>query len=80
MGFTRIKTYYHPLSGLNIAVDIVSPDSDLSKYRLVIAPLLYMLRPGVAKNIEQFVARGGNFLTTFFKRLTGPGAPPREWR
>ncbi len=65
----QIKTYYHPLHSLNIAVDIVSPDSDLSNYRLVIAPLLYMLRPGVAKNIEQFVARGGIFLTTYFSGI-----------
>jgi beta-galactosidase len=65
----QIKTYYHPLHSLNIAVDIVSPDSDLSNYQLMIAPLLYMLRPGVAKNIEQFVARGGTFLTTYFSGI-----------
>jgi beta-galactosidase len=65
----QIKTYYHPLHSLNIAVDIISPDSNLSNYQLVIAPLLYMLRPGVAKNIEQFVARGGTFLTTYFSGI-----------
>jgi beta-galactosidase len=65
----QIKTYYKPLHDLNVAVDIVSPESDLSNYRLVIAPLLYMLRPGVAKNLEQFVERGGVFLTTFFSGI-----------
>jgi hypothetical protein len=39
------------LHQLNVAVDIVSPDSDLSGYRLVVAPLLHMLRPGVAKKV-----------------------------
>ena len=65
----QIKTYYEPLHNLNVAVDVVQPDSDLSNYRLVIAPLLYMLRPGTAKNLEQFVQRGGIFLTTFFSGI-----------
>lgn len=65
----QLKTYYKPLHNLNMAVDIVSPESDLRNYRLVIAPLLYMLRPGVAKNLEQFVQRGGILLTTFFSGI-----------
>jgi beta-galactosidase len=65
----QIKTYYEPLHALNIAVDIVQPESDLSRYRLVIAPLLYMVRPGVAQNLEQFVQHGGILLTTFFSGI-----------
>jgi beta-galactosidase len=65
----QIKTYYEPLHNLKVAVDVVQPDGDLSNYRVVIAPLLYMLRPGVAKNLEQFVQRGGIFLTTFFSGI-----------
>ncbi len=64
-----LLSYYHALHDLNVAVDIVAPDSDLSGYRLVIAPLLHMLRPGVASNLEQFVARGGSLLTTFFSGI-----------
>jgi beta-galactosidase len=65
----QIKSHYHALHRLNVAVDIVSPDGDLSGYRLVVAPLLYMLRPGVGENLEQFVAHGGVFLTTFFSGI-----------
>ena len=65
----QIKHYYRALHGLNVAVDIVSPDSDLSSYRLVVAPLLYMLRPGVARNLERFVEHGGTLLTTFFSGI-----------
>ncbi len=65
----QLKTYYAPLHGLNVTVDIVQPDSDLTNYRLVVAPLLYMLRPGVAKNLEQFVERGGILLTTYFSGI-----------
>ena len=65
----QIKTYYRALHTMNIAVDIVPPDSDLSSYHLVVAPLLHLLRPGVAQNLEQFVERGGTFLTTFFSGI-----------
>ena len=65
----QIKTYYRSLHRLNVAIDIVQPDSDLSQYRVVVAPLLYMLRPGVAHNLEQFVNGGGTLLTTFFSGI-----------
>src|SRR5713226_6342034 len=65
----QIKTYYHALHALNIAVDILPPDGDLSSYHLVVAPLLHLLRPDVAQNLEQFVERGGTLLTTFFSGI-----------
>jgi len=65
----QIKHYYRALHELNVVVDIVSPDSDLSTYRLVVAPLLHMLRPGVAQNLEQFVGHGGTLLMTFFSGI-----------
>ncbi|HYX50761.1 MAG TPA: beta-galactosidase trimerization domain-containing protein, partial [Ktedonobacteraceae bacterium] len=58
----EIKSHYQALHRSNIAVDIVSPNDDLSGYRLVIAPLLYMLRKGVAENLERFAAQGGVLL------------------
>jgi len=65
----QIKAYYHALHRLNIAVDIVPPTGNLSNYRLVVAPLLYMLRLGVALNLERFVEQGGILLTTFFSGI-----------
>ncbi len=65
----QIQTYYHALHNLNVAVDVASPDNALSNYSLVIAPLLHMLRPGAARNLEQFVERGGTLLTTYFSGI-----------
>jgi beta-galactosidase len=82
----QIQTCYHALHRQNIAIDIVAPDSDLSAYRLVVAPLLYMLRPGVAQNLEQFVTRGGTLLVTFFSGIVdqnnhaAPNGYPGELR
>ncbi|MGH2482132.1 MAG: beta-galactosidase trimerization domain-containing protein, partial [Ktedonobacteraceae bacterium] len=65
----QIKLWYRALHRLNIAIDIVTPEHDLSQYRVVIAPLLYMLKPGVAQNLERYVAAGGSLLTTFFSGI-----------
>lgn len=65
----QLQSYYRAFHALNVAIDIVQPDCDLSQYRLVVAPLLYMLRPGVAQNLERFVGGSGTLLTTFFSGI-----------
>lgn len=62
----QIEKYYRAFHNLNIAVDFVEGNSDLSKYSLVIAPVLYMLKEGVADNFKKYVSDGGIFLTTYF--------------
>lgn len=65
----QVHKYYSALFRRNISTDIISIDSDLSKYDIVIAPVLYMVKPGVAKKLEEFVQAGGTFLTTFFSGI-----------
>ena len=65
----QVKRWYHALHRLNVAIDIVSPQHDLSQYRVVVAPLLYMLKAGVAQNLERYVVGGGTLLTTFFSGI-----------
>ena len=48
-----------------IPVDVVDMDQDLSRYRVVVAPMLYMVRPGVAERLRAFVAGGGTLVTTY---------------
>jgi beta-galactosidase len=52
-----------------IPVDVINMECDLSKYKLVIAPMLYMIRPGVAEQINEFVKNGGTFVTTYFSGI-----------
>ena len=66
---TVIK-HYRALYRRNVSVDIVFPDSDLSHYDILIAPMLYMIKPGVAEKIEALVERGGAFVTTYFSGIT----------
>lgn len=65
----QLHLWYHALHRQNVAIDIVTPERDLSQYRVVIAPLLYMLKPGVAQNLERYVTARGTLLTTFFSGI-----------
>lgn len=62
----EIKQYYKALFSQNYSVDFVSVEDDLSAYRLVIAPLLYMCKERYDEKIREFVKHGGTFVTTYF--------------
>jgi beta-galactosidase len=59
---------------LGVPVDIVGEDSDLSSYRVVVAPMLHMVRPGVAERLEEFVRRGGCLVTTYWSGIVDESA------
>ena len=65
----QVKQYYQALFEHNVGVDFVQPNADLSSYKLVIAPAMYMVAPGVAANLESYVQNGGTLLTTFFSGI-----------
>ena len=60
----HFKSIYRAFSLTGLGVDVVSPDSDLDPYRLVIAPALYVLSRTVAENLKQYVREGGVLLLT----------------
>ena len=49
-------------------MDVIASDSGFMDYDIVVAPMLYMLRPGVADEMKAFVEKGGQLLATY---LTG---------
>lgn len=59
------QAHYRELWRRGIAVDVISSIASLGRYKMVIAPMLYMLRPGVAENIAAFVQAGGIFVATY---------------
>jgi beta-galactosidase len=60
------KRHYRQLWERGIPTDIIDMDQDFSSYKLLIAPMLYMVRPGVAERITTFVQEGGTFVTTYW--------------
>ena len=64
-----IRDYYAAAFEQNIPVDIVGVEDDISSYKVVIAPLLYMTKTGYADKIRAFVEQGGTFITTYFSGI-----------
>lgn len=60
----EMKRYYAPLRAAVQSVDIVSPDVDLSQYKLVIAPALNLITTKQAANLAAYVRNGGNLVLT----------------
>ncbi len=60
--------WYKPLWEKGVSVDVISMDDDFSKYDLIIAPYLYMLKDGTEERIVSYVKSGGSFVATY---LTG---------
>ena len=48
-----------------IDCDIVSPRADLSKYVLVVAPMLYLTDSAVVQNLKAYVSQGGTLYGTY---------------
>ncbi len=61
-----VRKHYNALWRKNVSVDIVFSDSDLSRYDVVVAPMLYMVKSGLVERVETLVERGGTFVTTVF--------------
>ena len=76
----QVKAIYAELFHRNISVDFAHPEADLSRYRLVIAPHLYMLSERSAQNINQYVAQGGTLLMTFFSGIVDENDHVRSGR
>ena len=56
--------YYNGFYKKNIAVDFVSDKGDFSKYKLVIAPLQYLMNPALEDKYENYVKLGGHLVLT----------------
>jgi beta-galactosidase len=60
---TAIQRYYNAFFRAGINVDMVKPDTDYSKYKLVLAPDLFIVPDWLAKRLDNYVKNGGVFLT-----------------
>jgi beta-galactosidase len=77
---------YRPLLRAGVNADFAHPESDLSGYRLILVPALYLVTDAGAENVRRFVADGGTALITFFSGIVDPqdrvrlGGYPAPWR
>jgi beta-galactosidase len=55
----RLLRWYAPLYGAKVGTDIIDPCRDLSGYKVVFAPNLYLINPEIVANLEAYVRAGG---------------------
>ena len=78
--------FYRPLFEAGATADFAHPESDLSGYRLVLVPALYLVSDTGAENVRRYVERGGTALISFFSGIVDPndrvrlGGYPAPWR
>lgn len=61
--------YYRAFYDLHIPVDVISTETDLSKYRVVVAPFMLMVQDGFAEKVSDYVKNGGTFVTSYMTGL-----------
>ena len=60
-----VVSHYRAFWSMGVSVDVLDSVSNLDGYDLIVAPMLYMLRPGFAEKISAFVKAGGTFVATY---------------
>jgi beta-galactosidase len=76
------RSHYAPLFDAGVTCDVVRPSADLSRYRLVVVPNLYMVGAVGAANMAEFVRGGGHLVVSFFSGVVDecdrvhPGGAP----
>jgi beta-galactosidase len=82
----EVEKYYDAFYSRNIPVDMIGVETDLTDYDIVVAPVLYLIHPGYAAHLEQFVELGGTLVSTTFSGIVNesdlvtPGGYPGELR
>jgi len=61
--------HYMPLWKRGVAMDVIDMEQDFDSYKLLVAPMLYMVKPGVGKRIERFVRKGGTLVATYWSGI-----------
>ncbi len=59
---------YRPFWSSGVPVDVIESTSKFDKYKILVLPMLFMIKKGVAERLEKFVSNGGIVIATY---LTG---------
>lgn len=62
--FTQLKAYHDAFTSLGIGVDVVDIRADISKYKVVVAPTLFVTKKEMVEKLDIFVRQGGKLVLT----------------
>ncbi|HEV2426418.1 MAG TPA: beta-galactosidase [Terriglobia bacterium] len=61
----QLHRYYDSLRRQGVNVDVVFPQADLSPYKIVVAPSLFVVTPELTGKLTDFVEGGGTLVLTY---------------
>lgn len=67
---TVLHQMHHALYKLNTGVDLITPDSEFSGYKVLCVPPLYVASDATLNKISQYVENGGHVLMSFKSGFT----------
>jgi beta-galactosidase len=62
---SQVTAWYGALSSSHTGIDVIVPGAELTPYKIVVAPLPYVLSEAQAQKIREFVRAGGTFVAGF---------------
>lgn len=79
-----VQEHYRAFWENDIPVDVITKEQDFSKYKLLVAPMLYLMSKETIQRLKSFVEQGGRLVTTYISGvvnefdLTYLGGWPKE--
>ena len=64
-----VEKSYFAFRKQGLDVDMIDMEQDLSGYKIVAAPMLYMFRAGFEEKVRAFVEQGGTFVLTYWSGI-----------
>lgn len=64
-----VLQHYRAFWELGVPVDVIGASDTLDRYKLVVAPMLYMCRQETGEKLEQFVLEGGTLVVTYWSGI-----------
>ena len=64
-----IMEHYEAVIQNYVSVDVIAQTADFSRYKVIIAPMLYMFLPGTADQIRIFIKNGVTLIITFYSGM-----------
>lgn len=71
-GMSQAKAYnetcfswYQAFARLGIDADVIGPEDELSGYKVIIAPMMYICREGIGEKLTAYVKNGGCLVATY---------------
>ena len=82
----RFRAFYTWLWRTHRTVDVLPPEADLSGYRMVVVPSLYLTTPAAAEELTRYARAGGTVVVSYFSGIVDandavhPGGHPGSLR